>query len=520
MELYGQGLQTFDELLTYDFTSTDSLELRALDAKKEYLLKDKGFYLTSSAGSNEFGDLGSDNVFRLKAGLEWNILDEGYMDRKLSGKIIDIEKAIKEFELKEASFDRNYSYLFNHIIYSFNKEKLKYLEEKSFLLNILHKRYETLYHAHAAGYQDLINMEDQIQEMALLNLAMSHYNDHYERMVGTSAPILIPHYLPVLDIRIDDLLSFQVEDTTFQEIRKLKLEKNEIQAKQVSQKRLAVYNNIYLRPLKEPGSSKFLYNSVGIRFRTSIANRSKANDRLNDLYDQIDVQKHEEIRFNDQKELSNYLLDYYAKLRTYSRFLHQVKTFSEDTRLEKGALLVNYESPQSDLKKLKIDLDRLSAEYELLELKQQLYLLVLKIFKKANVPSILPFVSEKKLDKVMKKLKGDRALVMDGVYRNKEEFSFLIEYIKKNEFYDIILKDLDSVNSDFKKELILNGIRTYSSVESLFYKNVIKVPVENFNNRIAMEYWIEDHYTSNGDSFYLINNINELLTIDSFVLEE
>ncbi len=517
---FGQGLLTFDELLKFNFTSSDSLALLLLDAKQDYILKDKGLRFNSSFGTNEFGDLENGNILRVKAGFEWNLLDEGFMDRKISAKVTEVEKEIKKIELNSNVYDRNYVFLYNHIIYCFNKEKLKYLNEKDYLLKYLTIKYEALYHSHAADFQELISLYDQSEEVNILQLALSNYNNHFEKLVQNKAPELQPNYLPVLDIDVDKLFNFQRQDTTLAYLKSLKIQKNELEDKLSKQKRLAIYNNVYWRPLQEAGTTKFLYNGFGIRFSTDLVNRNDEKDRINELNNSYDIQKQEELHFNNQKELSNFLLEYNAKLRSYSKYIYKLKSLEEDKRLDKAVRVINVSTPQSDLNSMNIDLERLTIEYELLELKQQLYLLLLKIYLKSEVNSILSYISERDGTKEIKKLKGDRLLKLAGNFNQEAENQFLIQYLLKNEFFNVVLNDLDGINLNFKKKLIESKIRVFPSIEALNYREIIEVPVLEFANRIEMEYWIKNKFSNNNKAFFLFTGTNQLLNIDSLTLED
>lgn len=518
--LVAQGLSTFDELLSHNFTTTDSLQALVFDARQEYLLKDKGVHFNSSAGSNEFGDLETGNVFRMKAGLEWNILDEGFMDRKVSAQLLEVEKEIQQFEKDNNSANKNYSYLYNHIIFCFNKEKLKYLYEKQFLLEVLIKKYEALYHSHALDYEVLSNILEQMDEVTILRLSVENYNAHFEQMVMKEAKELMPQYLPILRIDVNELYAHQYQDSSFEALNSLKIEKNKLKDKLANQKRLAVYNNIYWRPLQETGSNRYLYNGLGIRFSSPISNRSKERNRLNDLYNEMDMRENEESLFLQQKELSNLLLEYHAKLRTYNRFAYGLKDKIEQQRVEKAVKLVNYEEPQSSVKSLDLDLDRLNIEYELLELKQQLYLLLLKIYQNANVKSLLPFVFEKDPLKENKKLEGDRILQLTGEFTNANEQNFIVEYLIKNEFFNVIFENYSSANMAFIAKLNQSKINVYHNVDALNYRKIIEVPTADFTSRIEMEHWIKNNILKNKNVYFLIKNMDELISIDSYVLEE
>jgi hypothetical protein len=422
--------------------------------------------------------------------------------------------------MQEKSFIDNYGFIYNHIIYCFNKEKLRFLEEKSYLLKILAKRYEALYHNHAAEYQDLLAIADKADEITILLLSIRNYNTHFEQISDTLAPEIKPNYLPVLNVNIKDLLTFQIQDTTFEQIQNLKLKKNKLEARLDKQNRLAIYNNVYWRPLQQSGSREALYNGIGVRFATNLTNRKKERSKLNDLEDKLDISKNEEKNFVRQKELSNFILEYHSKLRLYSRYKYQLRALQEDKRLDQAVKMVNYKDPQSDLKSFNIDLEKLTVEYELLELKQQLYLLLLKIYKNANVTSILPFVAERSFQEVEKKLKGERILELNSAFEVDASSTFLAEYLKKNEIHNIIFKGNISQNRDFIRELGSLDISIYSGREAFLHRKMIDVPVNQFSSRIEMEYWIDDHHNKNQDALYFITDVNQLIKIDSAVLEE
>ncbi|WP_235297012.1 hypothetical protein [Portibacter marinus] len=518
--LSAQGLESFDKLLQHSFTTSDSLQIQILETERDYVLKDKGLRVSSSAGTNEFGDLEQGNIFRVKAGLEWNLLDEGFMDRKVTAELLDIKKKIKECELDDESLKNNYAFIYNHIIYCFNKEKLRFLREKSHLLNTLAKRYEALYHNHAAEYQDLLAIYDKADELTILLLSIDNYNIHYKKTNPQQAPELNPNQLPIVDVLVEDLLSYQIPDTGFLKIQELNLQKNEIEDRLHRQKRLAVYNNIYWRPLQSAGSNRYLYNGFGIRFSTGLVNRKNERARLNDLRNQVDIQKNEEKNFNQQKELSNHLLAYHSKLRLYTRFMYKLRQLKEHKRVDRVVRMVNHKDPQSDLRELNIELEEISVGYELLEIKQQLYLLLLKVYFTSGVESILPFIKIRDILDMRKKLRGERVAVLHSAYESELKTSILVEYLKKNEMYNVIFEGRISQNLDFAQKLGKAGIKVYTGREAFFGKNLVEVPVENFHSRMEMEEWIDDYYHHYPNTIFEIHDINRLVDIDSLVLKD
>ena len=111
-------------------------------------------------------------------------------------------------------------------------------------------------------------------------------------------------------------------------------------------------------------------------------------------------------------------------------------------------------------------------------------------------------------------------MVLNSAFDLEINSIFLAEYLKKNEIHNIIFKGKISQNRDFIRELGQLDINIYSGREAFLHREMIDVPLNQFSSRIELEYWINDHYTSHPDAIYFIKDINQLIKIDSAVLEE
>ncbi len=517
--LYGQGLETFEQLLTLDFTQSDSLDYEILEAEKDFLLKDKGLRFNSSAGTNDFGGIESSNIFRVRAGLEWNLLDEGFYDRKNKAQVLDIEKEILALEKAIVSKDVNYGYLYNYIIFCFNKSKLDILDDKLYLLEILIKRYEALYHAHGANYQDLIQLYNQAEEVILLKKVFTAFNEYYTTDFWKGLPNLIPDYLPILELNVTEIVDQVPSDSSIIELANLRYEKNTKEDKWVNQTRLSLYNNAYWRPFTSTTESNYIINNIGLRFSTNLSNRRNEKDILNGLETLKEINNSKVVNFNKEKELLNYILDYHAKLRTYTRFFYRLKSLKEDKRLDNAIRLVNNTTPQTSLKSLNLELDKLSTQYELIEIKQQLYLSLLKICHLSGIDKISQYAIEKEYEYGQFKLKGKRVIRINSENIDKYGSDFIKEYIVENEFRNIIITENSESLDTLLVELDQLGLQVFTEFETLQYDELIEVPLEQFKERISLEYWVNDHYSLNPDLLFYIEDLEKLLTIDSYSLE-
>jgi len=98
--------------------------------------------------------------------------------------------------------------------------------------------------------------------------------------------------------------------------------------------------------------------------------------------------------------------------------------------------------------------------------------------------------------------------------------AFLAEYLRKNEVESVIFKGNVSDNRAFIKTLSESDINIYTGNEAFVHREMIDVPVQQFRARIEMEYWIDDHSEHNKNAVYVIKDLNQLIKIDSAVLEE
>jgi hypothetical protein len=514
-----QAILDFDQLLKHDFSEVNLAEINALNAEIDYLNKDNGLRFNSSVTKNDFAGLEFGSIWRLNAGFQFDFLNDGLQERKKRVVLLEKDREIKEKELELENQNRNYAYIYNYIIYCFNREKKKIVEQKKFLLGSLINKNFDLYYNHELSYDEILYLKSLDEECDLLQLSMSQVDKLFEQIVDISEiPNLNAADLPIPKFNADSILSYGTNSLQ-DEILELRKEKLTSKADLNDLQRLSVYVNVHARPrIESQNLNAGLYNSFGLRYQTPLFFRSKEEEKLVKLQKEVLVEKYDDIKFNQNKELINLILDYNTKLRQYSNFKFKLEKLNEKKRVELA--VQNVSTLGASTKRNWIyDLEILNVNYELMELKQLIYLSLLRIYNKADLPEILPFITDFIFDESQKRFEGKRVLkiTMDQILNLDK--SFIINYLEKNNF-DYVLC-VDAVNCDLlKQELYRKGITFYDSADTFAEQGVFIVPINKFTSRSQMELWINFQLESHPDHYLLFNEIEKLVQLDNKTLGE
>ncbi len=508
-----QVLNDFERVLLYDFSEVDISELNALNAEIDYLKKDNGLRFNSSLTKNDFAGLEFGSIWRLNAGLQFDLFRDGLGERKKKVQLLELDQKINNVNLELTQQDRNYAYAYNYIIYLFNKEKRQILEQKKFLLaSLINKNYD-LYYNHELSYNDILYLNGLNDECDLLLLSMSQVDQLFEKLVTVDElPSFKATELPILQFLTDSLLTNKT-NTSYEKIKELRKEQLVQKAALDDQPRLSLYVNIHARPRVEafdlnPG----LYNSFGIRYQTAFYSRSKEQKKLIELQEQVIDHKFDDLAFNQHKELINLILDYNTKLRQYSNFVFKLEKLYEQKRVEQAVQNVSTISTPTK-QNWTFELEILNVTYELIELKQLLYLSLLRIYNKAELKSITPFVSELEFKESKKRFLGNRVLKITMKQLLQLDKDFIVHYLQKNNFDFVLCIDAENCEV-LKNELYKKGIKFYDDPALLSNHGIVIVPTTQFTSRSELEIWINDQLNVHPDHFLLFDEIEDLVELD------
>ncbi len=535
-----------------NFQGIDSLQLMWFENQKRLIKKDLGLNLTSSIGFNDrYIENEGEQSFgtRLRAGLEWNLLDEGMGKRKNDLKKLQNEQAIFFLESKLKSKERNYPYVYNNLIYAFNEEKIYWLQQRIwFLYDFIEILYE-LYHNHDLAYTELIDFKTKLEESKVLKKAYMRFNQALEQTMKDQVVEIDASKLPLFEINLEALL----EDTTFQNLQEelATIKKKQIDLKYDASKdiRLAVATHYNYRSNVENNA----YPSMGATFRIPIRfNKSERRKAIN-LESQMLDEDVNYVFFNNVKELMVLFQEYNSKLKQFVAFRHKVATLNERERLEE-VLLKGEQTTHSPMQALMIKETQLAVQIELTDIKQQMYMRLLKMYAKTYHENFSDCLKPLDFHEVDQKLPGIRFVRIDEYDLAELRTDFLVAYLEKNEMSQVMLSISAAYDRDFVTTLQENGIRVYTEdfvpkPGSYFNKNlfdgfytigmdgsrrkyyiprkyldlqsasslpeeVLLVPITHFSTRVEMESWIFEQAENKSSPLFLFDNIRQLIQLE------
>lgn len=541
-----------NQIFHNNYSNTDSLQAMWFENQKALIKKDLGLNAVGSFGMNEqFVENNGETSFgmRMRAGLEWNILENGLGSRNKKLRQLEKEQNIYNLESKLDQKEHDYPHSYNNLIYAFNKQKILLLNQRIwFLQDFIAVLYE-LYHNHDLSYTELIDHKTKLEESKVLRQAFERFNKAFEQAMGDDLVEINVNQLPLVEIDLELLLS----DTTFQNLQEeLAVAKKELielknDATNRVNLRLAAHYNYRSNTLNNTNPS--FSSTVRMPLRFDKAERKRAAEIEMEMLDE-DVNY---VYYNNARELMNLFQEYNYKLKQYIEFRHKTARLNEQERLEQ-VLLRDERLAHSPMKALLLKETHIAVQLELLDIKQQLYIRLLKMYSKTYHSNFTECLTPINLKKIDRKLPGERFVFLSEHDLGNMDSNFLIAYLKKNEFKNLFLPL--SIASDkilvekFKAEGFLvftedfipqsgsfsikdqfDGfyLTGYEGNDKFFYipekyitndhftTRVLKihnVPVNTFYNRVELENWLLNEAENQSSPYFLVQNINRLVQLE------
>jgi len=379
---------------------------------------------------------------RLRAGLDWSLLREGWQSNKNKIKRIQHQKTIDELEnLLEKNDERLY-FRYNLFIYFFNEAKLKLLLKRRRQLDeeldLLYK----VYFLKGILYERIIDLKSRIEQ---INVQVSNYQKYNEWIESTLnvAPLRDQFKVeewPVLEVNLDYLIQDTGKSEILDSIDQINTEIEKLKNSSVNELSLRLQLDQNLN-YSDDGQSDRSFASIGISLNipTSVLFNKQAKDDLVLVKAGKRRQFNTYEHLNTQSELINYHYEYDYKLKTYVKFLYKEMLYKEKIRVE-TIDQENYLDIYRSLDMLKyIDILR-EVQLETLDLRQQMYLLLLKIYGKTHYRSIREFTKQINIADFYERLPGSRTLVLDPSDWKQYDQYFIKNYLLSNDFEKIIIK--------------------------------------------------------------------------------
>ncbi|MEO1514615.1 MAG: hypothetical protein AAFV95_06370 [Bacteroidota bacterium] len=444
---------------------------RSQKLKKDVGLDIKGQFFYNHDPLFDFTDGDIEQQFytaRLRAGVEWQMLREGFFGHRNKVKQLEHQQKIAELEEYIDSNKDDLYYRYNLFIYFFNRAKIALLRERrqqlSEELELLHK----VYYLKGILYEVVINARSRLEQ---IDVKITNYAS-YNRLIDSTlfAGDMGIHYdvreLPILEIDLDRLVQDrqrnELEDSLKLMYRRIEeLKQNPVHDFSV---KLGFYHNTGFE--RDDGISDRTYSSWALSFSMPTNALFQRKSREAAVIAQTDYldQFNEYEQLNNKTEIINHYYEYQYKLQQYVEFMHKEMLYREKIRVE-AVTQRDYVDIFRSLQTLKyLDLLR-QVQLEMLDLKQQMYLLLLRIYGKSHQRSLLPFVRNIQLADYYERLPANRTLLLSHKDLQQYNTYFIKNYMLSNDFEKLILQTSSTaIHPEVKKLKTLleeNGVEVY-----------------------------------------------------------
>jgi hypothetical protein len=443
-------------------------------AKEDLLRRENGIFVTADAlqnfNANPVQDLEDNISFSRRYGLgaEWNILKGGYLDSKNQLKSLEIDRVLQGELQKFSNPNSAIPIKMNQCIFWFNHQKTKLLNQREDLLKKQSQIIEKLYFSKKIDKAFLLKNQTRIAEINGMKGIYESYNNFISPLFDTTFFNL---EIALFDLNYAAFLgenSFnnQTKNNSSDSLSAVFLAAIENQNKWFHEIRLKTYVRYNYFDVISPSPINRAFFSGGISSTIPLQFNHK---QQNALEREKILKQIEELELNESNkriELLNEAYEYRYQLKQYIVF-HQKKIMLNESIRQERVKAKLLDADFNPLRALELIDDLLQIEIELLDLKQNLYIKLLKIQEKVKhvlmseliepvfLPNYFSFEDE-----------TNRSVYIWTKTFESQNLEFISEYILYNQFDEVALAiTKEDVYKEQKIKLIedlkKNDIRVY-----------------------------------------------------------
>lgn len=424
------------------------------------LKRDLGFRLVANFQENFEPGFSSEEdlafLRRMYAGVEWDLLNSGLFANRARAKAIQSELEIKKIEAERIARENDYMFLYSYITYLFKKQKVELLARRQDVLDEQVLIGRKLYYLRATSWESLLELQSKAQEVnALRNNNQVYLNKRLK--TGMSDLFMddnmIYDHLPILEIDPEKMINLFNTSGIDAKIRQLRLEKVGAEYFRFNDYSVKPYLRYNYQQLENTDVKQ--YASVGV---TASIPLKLGGARRNELESQRKIIENEEEikRFGAGNELLNHFYEYQFKKMQYTSF--HFKKLLIDERLRKELVMRDFKDEAfSPLRVLQILDERLSVEVEMVDLKKDMYLKMLKIFMYLDIDDPNKFVKVLNPHDFGKKYYGNRNLYVWSEMFNQMANDQLLAFLKNNDVKEILLSPGTQVDNDKFSDFVVKA---------------------------------------------------------------
>ena len=430
--------QLINDLFGRDYSEVSKFELlkQLNETRIEALKNDIGLGFYSSATHNFRPGVfdGEDLLFQNRAnfGLDWRVLSGGLAANKDAVSKLEIENELNRIlQVKDAK-SNNYVYAYNYIIYLFNQAQQRHLKRRLSLLDNFFELASQMYLVRAMSWEKLVDLKGKKGALENMQKNLTNYNkgfdSAYSKLLFDRS--IDAEKLPVLEVVPDRVFSGVGMDSMRQRTLALQKQRLEIDYKRSRDFNLRTYVRYNLFDSEDADLRTF--GSIGATFTAPLF-RNKKNEELKQKELAVLQSQAQDELTAVNNELMNHYYEYEYTLKQFIDFLSKKELALEKLRRELTRDYLN--DPDFTPLNTISYLDELYAvEFDLLDLKQKLYLKLLKIYSLLDIDNIDEITYSLDFSNFFDKMAGNRAVYLWSNALQDHEPEFLAKYALNNEF--------------------------------------------------------------------------------------
>ncbi len=443
---------------------------------------DVGLDFYSSASYNfEPGISDFEDLFfrsRFNAGLDWQLLRSGFYGNKQRIKELEFEGLINDITLQKGRIEDEYIYTYNYVIYTFNKRQLEFVNRR---LDIIDKFLEVatqMYLVRATPWEEIVGLKNRKKALENLKRNLSAYNEGFETTYVNTGfnPLVDANNLPLLELDARSILKGRSGDSL--DIQLLDLQRQQLDIKyrrnkDMSLRTYARYN--VFNSENTTGANYRTFGSVGATFTAPLF-QNKHNKEVAEKELKVLESENNKRMTAVNNNLLNLYYEYEYTFKQYLDFYGNKGVVLE--RLRRNLTKDNLDDPSFTPLSVINGIDEVyNIETELLDIKQNLYLKLLRILTNLQLSDASQIATPISFEGYYDKMAGDRSIyIWSGVFNDFSSI-FLSEYLVNNEFEKVYFS-----SASLPKDQILGFIELLNkqgaSVYRLFGDNSMAVNVD------------------------------------------
>jgi len=405
---------------------------------------------------------------RGRIGAEWELLRGGLIGNQRRAKRLRNEQELEALKYDISKNDERLFLRYNIIIYLFNEAKIKLLKESEAQLQ---KELELLYKVYFLKgilYEEILKAKSRIDQV---KVQLENYESYNRTIFYTlDIPTLKDRFqyeeLPVLNINLDYLMADESAAVLLDSLTHLeeRIQKSRNKALDEVSLRLQAFQYVGAADNLSLIERSYVAGGLSVTIPTEILfdgrNRKKlAQERVRE---RVKFDNYEHL--NEKTEIINYYYEYNYKLKTYMEFMYKEMLYQERVRID----IISHKDFEDIHRSLRIlrNMDGLrSIRLEMIDLKQQMYLLLLKIYGNTHYRSILPAVNSIDIAAYYQRLPAKRSIVMGYDILKSYDEKFVVHYLMSNGIEAVVLENGQEISSTLRTMLESNKITIWSSVD-------------------------------------------------------